>query len=447
MENEEHLKILVKQFADGSISKADYAELMAHLKAVDHRDPIYEVMDEVWKNVGDGETHTSEEADAFYVRMINDRRFKGERRVYRLWPRVAAAAAVLLVAGARIFFFNSERGILKQVQDDVAVNDVAPGKNTATLRLANGKTISLSDAKTGVVVGASGLKYNDNTAVISKAERDLLNSTGKGSLPTARDDGKVAMTSVATPRGGQYQITLPDGTKVWLNAASNLSFPSTFQGLGNRKVELSGEAYFEVAKDKKHPFIVLTEKQEVEVLGTHFNINSYADEASTKTTLLEGSVRVSLGSRHLDDRRDLLNSTGKGLNSTDKRSLPYGRDDEKGRDDGQGRDDGEAVILKPGEQARVTTNNRIRVTDADLAEVTAWKNGDFIFKTEDFKTIMRKVARWYNVDIVFDASAPTNLSLGGVVSRTKNISAVLKIMEATGDVHFKIEGRRITVTK
>jgi len=456
MENEEHLKILVKQFADCSISKADYAELMAHLKAVDHRNPIYEAMDEVWKNVGDGETHTSEEADAFYARMINDRRFKGERRVYRLWPWVAAAAAILLVAGAGIFFFNSDRGILKQVQDDVAVNDVAPGKNTATLRLANGKTISLSDAKTGVVVGASGLKYNDNTAVISKAERVLLNSTGKGSLPTDRDDGKVAMTSVATPRGGQYQITLPDGTKVWLNAASNLSFPSTFQGLGNRKVELSGEAYFEVAKDKKHPFIVLTEKQEVEVLGTHFNINSYADETSTKTTLLEGSVRVSLGSRHLDDRRDLLNSTGKGLNSKDKRSLPYGRDDGKSRDDGASRDDGKSrdggvsgsvVILKPGEQARVTTNNRIRVTDADLAEVTAWKNGDFLFRTEDFKTIMRKVARWYNVDIVFDASAPTNLSLGGVVSRTKNISAVLKIMEATGDVHFKIEGRRITVTK
>ena len=314
----------------------------------------------------------------------------------KLWLRITAAAAVLLVVGAGLFFYTSyysprhldnKRDLLNYT------NDVAPGKNTATITLSNGRRISLSDAKTGVVVKASGLRYNDGTAV--DPSRDL--------------SGTAEMTEVATPRGGTYQITLPDGTKVWLNAASNLSFPSTFQGLGIRKVELSGEAYFEVAKDKKHPFIVLTEKQEVEVLGTHFNINSYADELSTKTTLLEGSVSV----RHLDDKRN----------------------------------EGKAVILKPGEQANLTTNNRIRVTDADLAEVTAWKNGDFLFKTEDFKTIMRKVARWYNVDIVFDASAPTNLSLGGVVSRNKNISAVLKIMEATGDVHFKIEGRRITVTK
>jgi ferric-dicitrate binding protein FerR (iron transport regulator) len=441
MENEEHLKILVRQFADGSISKADYGELMAHLKAVDHRDPIYEVMDEVWKNMIAAETHTAEEADVFYLRMINDKRFNVKITTYKLWPRIAAAAAILLVVGAGLFYYVSRDAESGRHPELVSgSHDVAPGKNTATITLANGKTIQLSDAKTGVIVGASGLKYNDGSAV-GPSSRGTEGSLGHAN---SRDLSRtVEMTEVATPRGGQYQITLPDGTKVWLNAASNLSFPSTFQGLGIRKVELSGEAYFEVVKDKKHPFIVLTEKQEVEVLGTHFNINSYADETSTKTTLLEGSVRVSLGSRHLDDRRDLLNST-------DKRSLPYGRDDEKGRDNGKSRDggvSGNGVILKPGEQARVTTNNRIRVAEADLAEVTAWKNGDFIFKTEDFKTIMRKVARWYNVDIVFDASAPTNLSLGGVVSRTKNISAVLKIMEATGDVHFKIEGRRITVTK
>jgi len=376
------------------------------------------------------------------ITRLNSKINPVQRRT-RLWPRIAAAAAILLVAGLGVFFYTSyyaprhldnRRDLLNYA------NDITPGKNTATITLANGKTIQLSDAKTGVIIDAASLKYNDGSAVGTgdarylDDRRDPLNSTGKRSFPGGRDDEKAEMTSVATPRGGQYQITLPDGTKVWLNAASNLSFPSTFKGLGNRKVELSGEAYFEVAKDKAHPFIVATDKQEVEVLGTHFNINSYADETATKTTLLEGSVRVSLGGRHrhLDDRRDLPNRTNNG-------SLPAGRDDGARRDDGQSA----AIILKPNQQSVLTGNSQLKVENANVNDAIAWKNGVFKFNNTTLESIMRQLARWYNIDVVYKGDV-TKETFNGVIDRKANLSRILKILEK-GGVSFKIEGKKLTV--
>ena len=190
--------------------------------------------------------------------------------VHKLWVRIAAAAAILVFAGAGLWFYlvfrpgiNSESGIVYQ-------NDIAPGKNTATLTLSNGKTIRLSDAKNGVVLAGSKLTYNDGSEVLSQA------------------DFSPQWYTLSTPRGGQYQVTLPDGTKVWLNAASTLSFSIVQGRYSKRNVTLVGEAYFEVAKDKQHPFVVKTKGQEVSVLGTHFNINGYADNPLIKTTLLEG---------------------------------------------------------------------------------------------------------------------------------------------------------------
>jgi ferric-dicitrate binding protein FerR (iron transport regulator) len=387
-----------------------------------------------------------------------------DQKVYKLWPRIAAAAAILLVIGAGLFFYTTRHLEGSAATRDLlnSANDIAPGKNTATITLTNGKTIQLSDAKTGVIIDATSLKYNDGSTVETgdarhlDDRRDPLNSTGKRSLPGGRDDEKAEMTSVATPRGGTYQITLPDGTKVWLNAASSLSFPSTFQGLGNRKVELSGEAYFEVAKDKTHPFIVSSSKQEVEVLGTHFNINSYADEQVTRTTLLEGSVRVAYvpghlessrhlepsrhfeSSRHLDDRRDLLNSTDKG-------SLPAGRDDGARRNDGARRDDGQsaAITLKPNQQSVLTTTNQILVKNVEPEDAIAWKNGYFMFNTETLQEVMNKVARWYDVNVQYPNPEVKKLKFSGTMSRYDNISQILKKIAAISNVSYSIKGKTV----
>jgi ferric-dicitrate binding protein FerR (iron transport regulator) len=315
------------------------------------------------------------------------------KKEVRLWPRIAVAVAAVTAIIFGVWFYNSDTGVLKQVQDDVVVNDIAPGKNTATLTLANGKVITLSDAKLGVVVSEEELKYDDGTTL-------------SGLQPSLPEGERSMMLIASTPRGGTYQITLPDGSKAWLNAASSIRFPASFSGLVNRKVVLDGEAYFEVSKNKKQPFVVETKNQDVTVLGTHFNVNAYDDEPSVKTTLLEGSVRVA--------------------------SLSSGAQDE--------------IVLKPNQQA-INVDSKIKVQTADIENELAWQKGDFVFADEDFKTTMRKIARWYDLEIVYDKSVPVNIALAGWVSRNSNLSTVLKRIELASKLHFTIEGRRVTVRK
>ncbi len=304
-----------------------------------------------------------------------------KERIATLLPGISVVAALIALAIGTWFYFSKE----KMQANSAYIHDVSPGGNKATLTLATGKIIDLADTKTGIVIDVNKLRYNDGTP-ISGTSTDNSKTTG--------------YQSITTPKGGQYQITLPDSSKVWLNAASTIKFPVSFKGSHNRSVILNGEAYFEIARDKIHPFIVKSAGQKIQVLGTHFNVNSYADEAITKTTLLEGSVLINGHTR-----------------------------------------------IKPGEQA-LGFGDRIVVKSVDTEAAVDWKNGEFIFKEgEDFRTTMRKIARWYNVEIVYDVSAPANYTPGGWVSRSKNISDVLKIMEEAGEIHFKIEGRRITVTE
>lgn len=299
---------------------------------------------------------------------------------------IAIAASIALVFfGATLFYFSQHEPV-----------DIAPGKNTATLTLANGKVITLSDLKSGIVIGSQSIVYNDKTAI---SDQDQSSAQNKELLVAA------------TPRGGTYTITLPDGSKVWLNAASSLQFPSSFSKSVNRTVVLNGEAYFEISKDKAHPFIVKTGKQEVEVLGTQFNINSYNDEPDTKTTLVEGSVKVSM-------------TAG---------SQPQTR------------------ILVPGQQS-VVRGAQINLNQVDLKQAVAWKNGHIEFHDADIYTIMRQLSRWYNVEVIYEADLK-DLRFGGSISKYKNISEILALLESTGEVHFRIEpetavkGRRITVMR
>ncbi|SMC44313.1 FecR family protein [Pedobacter africanus] len=299
--------------------------------------------------------------------------------------QMAAVASVLIVLSIGLWIYNAGPGTGKSGtnKNSYSANDIAPGGNKATLTLANGKTITLSDAKSGVVIDAGKLSYNDG----SPLNDDL---TG---------DVKDELMEINTPKGGQYELTLPDGSKIWLNAASTLKFPKTFSGQPGRTVELSGEAYFEVAKDKLHPFRVKSAGQEVEVLGTHFNVNAYRDEAHIKTTLLEGKVKVN-----------------------------------------------DAAILSPNEEA-VVAGGKIKINQVNAQEAVAWKNGEFMFNDEQLGIIMRKIARWYDLEIRYqDENMQTQL-FGGTITKFGNVSDVLRMLELTGGVHFKIEGRRIIVNR
>ncbi|WP_276090872.1 FecR family protein [Pedobacter sp. JY14-1] len=358
----------------------------------------------------------------------------GRKLLISPWTRWVAMAAAVATVVFGVWFFNYK--IASQARNDgLVMNDVAPGKYGATIRLANGQIIQLDSAKRGVVVGgAAGIAYSDNTPVISNEERNLLNSKDKRSLGT-RDD--VVQLTATTARGQTYQFTLPDGTKVWLNADSKLEFPDQFSGK-ERKILMQGEAYFVVKHNDKQPFRVVSKardgrEQVVEDIGTEFNIKAYPDEPSVKTTLVEGSARVipvaSL-TRHSDDRRNLLNSKDKG-------SLAMLEMTGKG---------GEGVTLTPNQQASLA-NGTLKVEKVDTEEVTSWKNGFFVFKSTTLESVLSQVERWYNVEVVYSSEALKKLTLSGSASRNSNVSVVLQAIENTGTAKFKIDGKKITVLK
>lgn len=313
----------------------------------------------------------------------------------------AAAAVILLALGFEFYQYqHSNKPDIKNA-GSLVQNDIKPGGNKAFLTLANGTRIVLDDAQNGKIAEQEGVS-------ITKTAKGELVYTAKNTSAQL-SGGKPQFNSIETPKGGQYQINLPDGTKVWLNAGSSLKYPTAFANTG-REVQLTGEAYFEVAKKtaqgQRIPFNVKTESQLVEVLGTHFNINNYDNEDNTKTTLVEGSVRVT----------------------------PAG---------GAGN---LAKVLKPGEQS-VLKGISVKVNAVDTEEALAWKEGLFMFDDEDLESIMRKVSRWYNVEVVFKDKSLLTKGFSGTVSRFGNVSQVLSKIEETGSVHFKIEERRIVVMK
>jgi ferric-dicitrate binding protein FerR (iron transport regulator) len=359
-------------------------------------------------HLGEDEVSELTSDDLISARVQFEKNIRGlvlPERSYRLWPRIAVAAAAVAAVVVGVYFFNASRhaNTPPRTEFGAGSQDIAPGKNGATITLANGKVIQLSDAKSGVVVGKD-LKYNDGVAV-------------QGGDPDPEGAAKQTISgsqlTASTAKGQTYQFTLPDGTKVWLNADSKISFPSQFSGK-ERKILLDGEGYFEVAKDKAHPFIVATDKQEVEVLGTHFNINAYKDESNTKTTLLEGSVRVY--------------------------NLPEpGKDYETLAD--------RMVILKPNQQSILTGSNRLQVKQVDVENIIAWQKGYFMFNNETLENIMKRVARWYDVEVIYKTDGPKDVTYYGTVSRFENISKVLSKLEATSNVKFKIEGNKIYISK
>lgn len=313
-------------------------------------------------------------------------------RSLKLLYRIAAAAAILVVLSTGIYIINTPSKSYDS-NDHLVKEDVKPGGNRALLTLADGTTIVIDDATDGKLAEQSGV-------IITKTKDGQLVYQFKDSNSSDKGISKQFNT-ISTPKGGQYQVNLPDGTKVWLNAATSIKFPVTFSDLKERRVELNGEAYFEVHKDKLKPFKVASDRQEVEVLGTHFNVNTYKNERNNKTTLLEGSVEL-----HSSVTADLK--------------------------------------LKPGEQS-VLNEKGVDVNKVNTEEVIAWKNGNFLFNDESLTSIMRQLERWYDVGV--DYSTIPDTRYNGYISKNVNLSNVLNMLEITGNLKFKIEGKVIKVYK
>lgn len=325
------------------------------------------------------------------------------------WRWMVAAITIGVIATGVYLFLNKGD---KQVKEDQVVvrqgDDIQPGSNKATLTLGDGRTITLDEAKDGV------LAKEDGAAVNKKGDALVYDPAGENAWK-AGQNAAVRYHAVTTPTGGFYALTLPDKSKVWLNAESRISYPTIFTGK-ERRIEVTGEAYLEVAKDPSKPFIVSTGDAEVRVLGTHFNVRNYGDEETIKTTLLEGSVQVSAGG-----------------------SQPGTPNAKPG------------TILKPSQQASISSesikSSSIMVQTVDVESVIAWKNGYFDFKAASFTDVMKEIKRWYAGIEAVDIKTPINDQFTAGIPRNVPLSTMLSILQETSKVHFEIRSKTVIVTK
>ncbi len=326
------------------------------------------------------------------------------------WFRYAAAIIILFGIGAYLWITNNNTQHPIVAQQTI---DIAPGKDGAILTLADGSQVILDSLGNGVIATQNG-----SQAVIKNGEL-VYDITGEAG-------GEIVYNTMSTPKGRQFNLSLPDGTKVWLNAASSIRYPTVFTGK-ERKVEVNGEAYFEVARNMKMPFRVnVNNKAEVEVLGTHFNVNGYPNESAINTTLLEGSVRVNRTTIKPDQQAQGRVNDQPPVVSPDR----------------------SAVTLKPGQQAQIDNQlvgqQEIRiVSNVDIEKVMAWKNGLFNFEDLGLEQVMRQLERWYDIEVVFEKDIP-NIRFWGKMTKDVSLSGLLIGLEGSG-VHFKVEGRKLIV--
>lgn len=329
--------------------------------------------------------------ETIHSKLLSSIARQKRRKIIKIRTWYTAAAVMLLILSSGLYFNNLKKKnlVIAKTESPRFKNDVLPGDNRAILTLDDGSQINLDDAQNGV------LASENNTDIRKTGSGQLEYSTGDKLIET------VKYNTLSTPMGGQYQLSLPDGSRVWLNSGSSIRFPTAFIGK-ERIIELKGEAFFDIRENKKMPFIVRTNNSmDIRVLGTQFNVMAYDDEKNINTTLLEGSVQI-------------LKESG-------------------------------TAFLEPGQAAILNKGTgKIKVAAADIEEAVAWKNGYFIFSNENIESIMRKVSRWYNVEVEYKGNL-SNKDFVGTISRDKNISEILKMLELTGAIHFGIEGRRITV--
>ncbi|MEJ7558550.1 MAG: FecR domain-containing protein [Pedobacter sp.] len=306
---------------------------------------------------------------------------------FPLWSRIASIAAVVLLTLCTGIWLIKENGKNKL---DITTADLPPGKNGATLTLANGKKIIISNGK------ADTLAKNTEVTITKTADGQIIYNATNTPNP-----GINSINTLETSKGEQTKINLPDGTVVFLNAASSLKFPTSFKNFNARTVELSGEGYFYVHKDANHPFIVKTRYQEVKVLGTEFNVSSYSDDSAVRTTLMEGSVLVS-GNNNL------------------------------------------SRILKPNQQA-VNTGREMKIFDVEAQLLVDWKQGFFMFNQESLEQLMKRISRWYNVEVQFDNPSMKKELISGTISKYEKLSSLIKVLQRSGIATLELQGNVLII--
>ena len=339
--------------------------------------------------------------DLLDIRVRLERDLRAETPIRKLSFRkwLPYAAAFLVMTFSVVLYYFSGQSDRQSETVNLTVNDIEPGRNRATLTLADGRTIDLSAEQSEIIVGDNGIMYSNGT-ILEQGSRD--------------EQARLAIydLQLPTPKGGTYQVTLPDGTKVWLNSASTLTYPNRFAG-DERIVELDGEAYFEVSgqwvvtgneRRVKIPFLVKTSDQIVEVLGTQFNISAYADEDKTLTTLVEGSVKVTLAASSLTH------------SITQSPNHPH--------------------ILKPGTQS-IVQNGHTTINEVDVSTFIGWKEGYFVFDGTELRDAMKQLSRWYDVEVIYEGIIPRT-PFYGRISRGDSLAQVLEIFKE-GKVNFRIE--------
>jgi transmembrane sensor len=393
-----NFKQLLDDYRNGKMNAEQRAAFEQLLHSMESEQALQQHLNESLVQV---EPVAAEETQQYLYERIKENYIKekpaGRIRFLRN-PWLRYAAAVIIIAGFAVYFGKNEpkketstAAVSKQVR-----TDVEPGRAGATLTLADGRQLVLDSLGNGIIATQNGAKVVLSNGALS------YDQNGNASAD-------IIYNTMHTPKGRQFQLVLPDGTKVWLNAASSIKYPTQFIG-NERRVEVTGEAYFEVVKNAQLPFIVgIPQGSEVKVLGTHFNINAYDDEDAIKTTLLEGSIRIGNRQSAMEAER--------------------------------------AVVLKPGEQA-VLSRAHPPLTihhSPNLEQVLAWKNGLFNFNGYDIKAVMREIGRWYDLDIVYEAE-PEPEEVMGELQRNLTLSQVMKILQKI-HVKYRIEGRQLIVIK
>lgn len=376
--NGEELLNLYEKFLNGQCSDAEKAHLESHMDDI-------KLSTEVWEDT-EAEKHNA------YQRIWGklSESLPSQQNPVKIYPSgwIKMAALLFIASSVALIFIKTSKHPEPIAQLAIRHSrKIMPGGNKAVLTLSNGSTIVLNDARNGKLTTQSG------TQVVKAKDGMLVYRTAEHHSAWATE-----MNTVSTPRGGQYQLLLADGTKVWLNAASSLKFPAAFTGK-ERRVELSGEAYFEVSKNPAKPFIVHSSQQEVLVLGTHFNIKAYEEEGMVRTSLLEGKVNISAH--------------------------------------------GELASLVAGQEAVQKTNGDIRVKEADVAQSISWKNGLFQFNNASIEEVMLQLSRWYDVEVSYEGKPPVK-QFTGTISRQVGMKEILSMLSYTG-VRFNVKNNQILV--
>jgi transmembrane sensor len=389
-------QILIEKYLANTISKDELDQLLAAVAEQKDFDGLSSVLKSHWEKAKEKIATEKTDWDKKFEEMMEEASretpviplYSKQKSKWYLGVSAAAVLVLMLSAGTFFLFFNKNRRELVQTQQQRLKNDVAPGGNKAILTLSNGSQIILDSAQNGT------LAQQGNTKII-KTDSGKLAYKSINEKPS-----EVVYNVLTTPMGGQYQLTLPDGTHVWLNAASSIRYPTAFTGK-ERNVEVTGEAYFEVEHDSKMPFYVKVRNETIKDLGTHFNVNAYGDEPVMKTTLLEGAISIG--------------------------------------------DANSSKILKPGQQAVISgdNNDKIKIeNDVDVEQVVAWKNGLFHYNNASVQEVLRQMSRWYNVQVVYEKTPTSHLA--GIVGRNINLSEAIKMLQNNG-IKCRIEEKKLIV--